>query len=197
MPVAVGKTDQDDSFLDQGIYKTGQDIEKAKELAISSGLVNKEILLINNGASDSSVVAELIQNDLKQIGVKVKIWTLDTGSWLGVVFDATQWDMAVDFTLGNTVIQGYDMWSRMAAGGTYTKSDWVGSKEFFDLDAKALAEPDDAKRMPLLADMTKILAEGLIWYSLADMQQAVAYDKNIKNFAQLNSGSIVYSRLSW
>ncbi|NLA85783.1 MAG: ABC transporter substrate-binding protein, partial [Clostridiales bacterium] len=84
MPVAAGHFfDEQERFLDQGIYATGQDIEKAKQLAISSGLVNHEIKLINNGASDSMIVAELIQDNLKAIGVKVDIWTLDTGSWLG------------------------------------------------------------------------------------------------------------------
>lgn len=197
MPLAVGKFDQEDRFLDQGIYKTGQDIAKAKELAQSSGLVNKEILLINNGASDSMVVAELIQESLREIGVTVKIWTLDTGSWLGVMFDPTQWDMAVDFTIGNSVVQGYDMWARLHGGGSFVTNPWVGSERFFEIDTIALGEPDQAKRNDLVMEMTTILADGLIWYSLCDMEQAVAYNKGIKNFQQLNTGSIVYSRLSW
>lgn len=197
LPVAVGKLDTEDRILDYGVYGSGQNIELAKQLAISSGLVDKEILLINNGASDSKIVAEIVQDALKEIGVKVNITTLDPGSWLGVVFDASQWDMAVDFTLGNSTVQAYNMWANMHGGGSFIANDWVGSKRFYELDAIAITEPDAAKRSDMLLEMTQLLADGLIWYSLCDIQSAVAYDKGLQGFEQLNNGSVVYYRMHW
>jgi peptide/nickel transport system substrate-binding protein len=198
LPVAAGSFfDEQERFLDQGIYGTGQDIEKAKELAISSGLVNKEIRLINNGASDSMVVAELIQDNLKAIGVTVKIWTLDTGSWLGVIFDPTQWDLAVDFTLGSSLVGAYGMWYSMHGGGTYDDEQWVGSDRFAELYSIASKEPDDTKRGDMVMEMTELLAEGLIWYSLVDMSSAIAYNKDMQGFTQRMDGSVDYMKISW
>ncbi|NLT14287.1 MAG: ABC transporter substrate-binding protein [Clostridiales bacterium] len=198
MPVAAGSFfDEQERFLDQGIYATGQDIEKAKQLAVSSGLVNYEIRLINNGASDSMIVAELIQDNLKAIGVSVKIWTLDTGSWLGVIFDPTQWDMAVDFTLGSSLVGAYGMWYSMHGGGTYDDEEWVGSDRFAELYSIASKEPDDIKRGDMVMEMTELLAEGLIWYSLVDMSSAIAYSKDMQSFTQRMDGSVDYMKISW
>lgn len=198
MPVAAGCFfDEQERFLDQGIYGTGQDIEKARKLAVSSGLVNHEIRLINNGASDSMVVAELIQDNLKAIGVTANIWTLDTGSWLGVIFDPTQWDLAVDFTLGSSLVGAYGMWYSMHGGGTYDDEEWVGSERFAELYSIASKEPDENKRGDMVMEMTQLLAEGLIWYSLVDMYSAIAYNKDLKGFTQRMDGSVNYMKLSW
>jgi peptide/nickel transport system substrate-binding protein len=197
MPVSAGKFDEDPSYLDIGTYKTGQNLEKAKQLAISSGLVNKEILLINNGNLDSTTVAELVQADLKKIGVNAKIWTLDPGSWKNVIHDPTQWDMAIDFTMGTSVAKGIDMWYRQGGGGSYLTNDFAGSKELAELDEKAISEPDNAKRLPMVKRMTEILSDSMLWYGLCDLQTAVAYNKGIKNFSQKSDGTVVYYRLSW
>ena len=197
MPIALGQPDQEDRFLDLGIYGEGRNVEKAKALAESSGLVDKEILLINNGTSDSMIVAEIIQENLREIGVTVNIWTLDTGSWLGVVFDATQYDMAVDFTLGSSVAGAYNMWYSMAVGGSYTTQEWDGCEVFREYASVVTGIEDATERNDIVMEMTEVLADSVPWFSFADMQSAMAYDKDLKGFHILNSGNTDYSKLSW
>ena len=197
MPIALGQPDQEDRFLDLGIYGEGRDVEKAKALAESSGLVDKEILLINNGTSDSMIVAEIIQENLREIGVTVEIWTLDTGSWLGVVFDATQYDMAVDFTMGSSVAGAYNMWYTMAVGGSYTTQEWDGCEIFREFGDVVTGIEDTAERSDIVMEMTGVLADSVPWFSFADMQSAMAYDKDLKGFHVLNSGNTDYSKISW
>ena len=198
LPVAQGKVDQEDSFLDIGVYKTGQNLEEAKKLAESSGLAGKEITLINNGSDEYKNICELIQSDLKKIGVTVKIRTLDSGSWKTVYNDPTSgWDFAVDFTMGSTVVRGYDMWSNMGGGYSFKENPFRGHDEFWDVKPKALVELDVAKRKPMTQQLTEILADSLIWYSLCDTQQAIAYNKDLKGFEVRKDGYIVCTNFSW
>ena len=198
LPVAQGKFDQVDSFLDLGVYKTGQDLEEAKRLAESSGLAGREITVINNGSADAMATCELIQDNLKKIGVTCKIWTLDAGSWKTVIYDAqADWDFSVDFTMGSSVVRGYDMWSNLGGGKSYADNDWRGKDRFYELKPVALEEPDDAVRTPMVQELTEILTDSLIWYSICDKQQAIAYNKDLKNFQQRSDGYVVYTNLSW
>jgi peptide/nickel transport system substrate-binding protein len=197
LPVSIDNIDIEDRFLDHGVYGTGQNLERARELAISSGLVDQEILFINNGTSDMVVVAELVQANLREIGVTANIWTLDTGSWLGVVFDEEAWDMAVDFTSApnRTYASNSVSWARFHAGGAYTRYYWPGGEEYLAYAAVMNSTVDPAERGRMLMRMTEILVDSMIWYSTADLQQAIAYSVDIANFHTLMGGNIIYYNL--
>ncbi|MDR1589868.1 MAG: ABC transporter substrate-binding protein [Oscillospiraceae bacterium] len=199
MPVAVDNIDVEDRFLDLGVYGIGYDPVKAKELAESSGLTGKEVLLINNGSSDSQVVAELIQANLAEIGVTANVQNLDPGSWLSIVFDDSQYDMAVDFTTAPsmTIAQNYYSWINYHVGGAYTRNPWPGKDRALELANKVMSVSDPAELSEIYMELTELQTEAMLWFSLVDMTQAAAYNKGLNGYKPLLFGNVNYAGLSW
>ena len=186
-PMSMNCIDIEDRYLDLGVYGIGYDPVKAKELAESSGLAGKEILLINNGGSDSVVVAELIQADLKEIGVTVNVQSLDAGSWLSYAFDDTAYDMCVDFT-GSTsmkMAQNFSVWISAHIGGSYTRNPWPGSERYLEIISTIMTMSDAAALSDLYMELTEIHVEAVPWVSLVDMQRAYAHNSELGGF-QIN-----------
>jgi peptide/nickel transport system substrate-binding protein len=191
--------DMEDRFLDKGIYGVGYDPVKAKELAESSGLAGKEVLLINNGSADGVVVAELLQSDLKAIGVTVNVLNLDPGSWLSYVFDDTQYDIAVDFTLApsQTLAQNFYSWTNYHVGGAFTRNPWPGSEKSLPVINTIMTISDPAQLSDIYMELTDTLTEAMLWYSLVDLQNAVAYNSKLIGYAPMLIGNVHYNELSW
>ncbi|MDR0906549.1 MAG: ABC transporter substrate-binding protein [Oscillospiraceae bacterium] len=199
-PLSTGAVDDYDALYDMGIYGEpdyGYNPAKAKELAESSGLVNYEIKLINNGSAVNALISELVQTNLKDIGVKVNIFSLDAGSWLTVMFDETQYDMALDFNFGETVAAGYRAWVRMAAGGSYTKEPWEGSDVVLPILETIMSQTDQKILDDYYMTITKAHVNAMLWYELVDVLVPTAYDKTLKGYAPMRSGNIIYTDLSW
>jgi peptide/nickel transport system substrate-binding protein len=199
LPVSLANIDVEDRFLDLGIYGIGYDPELAKEYAEKAGLMDKDILLISNGASDSTVVAELIQANLKEIGVTVTVQNLDPGSWLSVVFDETQYDMAVDFTTApsQTIAQNYYSWINFHVGGAFTRNPWPGKDRALELANSVMSMSDPKQLSEAYMEMTEILSDAMLWYSLVDMTTAFAYNSDLLNYEPLLFGNVIYSKLAW
>ena len=202
LPLAQSANDVEDRFMDLGIYahpNNGYDPELAKELAISSGLVDKEILLINNGGAANVTACELIQANLKDIGVTVNVQNLDPGSWLTIVFDETQFDMALDFTVGDTMASNYRSWATYHVGGAFTRSPWPGSERFLSLIDGIMAVSDPQELSNMYMELTEIHLNAMIWYTMVDTVAAAAYNSDIVGYkeAQRTLGAVIYSELSW
>ncbi|MDR2357314.1 MAG: ABC transporter substrate-binding protein [Oscillospiraceae bacterium] len=199
MPVAVDNIDAEDRFMDLGVYGIGYDPELAGEYAEKSGLRDKEILLINNGTSDSQVVAELIQANLKEIGVTVNVQNLDPGSWLSIVFDDTQYDVAVDFTTAPsmTLAQNYYSWINYHVGGAYTRNPWPGKDRALELAGKVMSVSDPQELSEIYMELTTLQTEAMLWFSLVDMTQAAAYNSGLSGYNPLLFGNVNYAGLSW
>jgi peptide/nickel transport system substrate-binding protein len=199
LPVAKDNVDVEDRFLNLGVYGTGQDVESAKALAESSGIAGQSILIVNNGSSDAVVVAELIQADLKKIGVNAEIHNLDPGSWLSIVFDDTQYDIAVDFTTApsRTIAQNYYSWINYHVGGSYTRNPWPNDKRGLEIANSLMSTVDPKELSEKYMELTEILIEATLWYSLADMSQSAAHNSALAGYEPLRYGNINYALLSW
>jgi ABC-type transport system substrate-binding protein len=46
-------------------------------------------------------------------------------------------------------------------------------------------------------EMTEILCEATLWYSLVDMTTAYAYNSDISGYEPLLFGNVIYSNLAW
>jgi peptide/nickel transport system substrate-binding protein len=199
LPVSVYNTDVEERFMDIGVYGTGYDPEGAKALAESSGLVGKEILIIDNGSSDSQVVAELIQANLAEIGITANVQNLDPGSWLSVVFDDTQYDMAVDMTVAPsmTLAQHYYSWINFHVGGSYTRNPWPGKDRALELANSVMSMSDPQQLSDTYMELTQLQTDAMLWFNLVDQLRAVAYNSDIIGYNSMISGGIDYSKLAW
>ena len=199
IPVSMGNIDWEDRFLDKGVYGDSYNVELARQLAESSGLVDKEILLINNGSSADVVICELIQANLRDIGVTVNVNSLDAGSWLSIVFDPTAFDMAINFTSvpSMTMAQNYSAWILYMNGGTYVTDPWPGRERYLVLIDGIMAMSDPAELSERYMELTELHVEAMIWYSLIDTQTANAYNSDIQGWAPMQDGNVNYAKLSW
>ncbi len=197
LPFAMGKDDQQDEWLDQGVYGEGQNIELAKQLAESSGLTSRPITLVNNGAADSMACCELIQEDLRAIGVDCEIITSDAGSWFTYIFDATMWDMAIDFSMGDTVLQALNRMNGIGGGQSYNKFPWTRGDEFHELLDGAKGNPDEAQRIEDTTKMLDIIQETYLWLALCDIYNAYVINSDLRGFSWSRSGQPAYWNLYW
>ncbi len=194
-PFAGDKVDIKDSWLDQGVYGSGQDVEQAKALAESSGLAGTTIKIVNNGSADSQAVCELIQEDLRAIGVEVEIWTTDSGSWLAIIFDASQWDMAIDFSMGNSAVEALNRTNQIGGGMSYQRDDWEGSARFHELLEGAIGEPDEAVRAQATEEMLKIVEDNYMWLALCDIYDSYGVSKDLAS-APFYKGTIPFFKFA-
>ena len=197
LPFAMGKDDQQDAWLDQGVYGDGQNIELAKQLAESSGLTKNPITLVNNGAADSMACCELIQEDLRAIGVDCEIITSDAGSWFTYIFDASMWDMAIDFSMGDTVLQALSRMNSIGGGQSYNKVAWTRGDEFHDLLNGAKGNPSEAERIEATGKMLDIIQETYLWLALCDIYNAYVINSDLRGFSWSRSGQPAYWNLYW
>ena len=199
LPVAVSNVDVEDSYLDLGVYGIGYNPELAREYAEKAGIVGKKILLINNGSSDAVVVSELIQADLKDIGIEVEVQSLDPGSWLTIVFDDTQYDMAIDFTTApsRTLAQNFYAWTLYHVGGSYTRNPWPGKDRFLALISDIMSVADSEELSSRFEELLDLHNEAMLWYSLVDIKYAYGYNSDLKGYEPLLMGNVNYANLSW
>jgi peptide/nickel transport system substrate-binding protein len=199
LPVSVYSSGIEDRFMDLGVYGIGYDPELAKEYAEKSGLIGKEILLIDNGSPDRQVVAELIQANLREIGIEVKIQNLDAGSWFAVVFDDTMFDMAIDITgiPSNTVAQNYYAWINFHIGGSFTRNPWPGKDRTMELANRVMSVSDLKELGDTCMELTQLQIDAMLWYNLVDLESAVAYNSGLSGYETMYAGNVNYASLSW
>ena len=82
------------------LYSIGHDPELARQLAEQSGLVGKELRIITNGTPEYVAIAEILQQNLRDIGVNATITNFDTGSWRQVYMEPEAFDINL-FSLGH------------------------------------------------------------------------------------------------
>ncbi|MCL2124918.1 MAG: ABC transporter substrate-binding protein [Oscillospiraceae bacterium] len=199
-PYSSAITDVFPALLDLGIYDHGYDPELARSYAEKAGLMDKTLVLINNGSPSNVTTCELIHGFMKDIGVTVEIRSYDMGSWLAVVFDGSAWDMSIDFTAGNTVAQALQFWWAMQAGGDYANPDSIstypGKDRYIELASDIMSVTDRAELDSRYQEMTDILIESVIYMTLVESVGAQAYNPNLV-LPRLMYGAIDYKAAYW
>ena len=196
-PISINTPDAYPELFGKGIYgepDNGYNPELARELAISSGLVDYTPVLINNGSALFKLIAEMVQADLSDIGVNCEVITLDSGSWLTYAFDESTWDMAVDFTDGITAANAYRVWSQMLGG--YMTSPWPGSDRYVEI-LSTITQKYGAELDALYMELTDIHTSSLPWFTLVDTVTPTAYNSDLKGWKPTPKAYIIFTDLSW
>lgn len=205
MPATASCLDVDERFFNMGAYgPDGYNPELAKELAVSSGLVNEEILLINNGRSELALMCELIQANLKEIGVNCKVLTLDIGSWADTLFDETKWDMAIDFSWAESFMYSSNLqyMLKWMSAESYYNYQWDGhDRVFYLLDeapTRLISMIDEKERIELNLEITKLVVNEMLWFSIIDEMRCRAFRSDLKgNVKNIEGEMMLYRNFYW
>ena len=168
----------DDSLKD--IYNV--DIKKAKELLTEAGYPDGFTFTISVPSNYQPHIdtAQVIAEELKEIGVTAKINLIEWDSWLS--------DVYADRNYESTVV-GVDASSLTAralldrfvsdAGNNFIN---FNNTEYDETFQKAILEVDDAKQTEYYKQCERILAENAANVYIQDMPQFVAYNKKFTGY---------------
>jgi peptide/nickel transport system substrate-binding protein len=179
-------------------YAKGYDPELAKSYAEQAGIVNgKELRIITNGTAEYVAMAEIIQQNLRDIGVNSSITNYDTGSWRTVYTNPEEFDLVL-FSRGHPsftaagVYYGY-VWSipYIFEGG------WANHAEYIPLCEIVMGIDDVAERVKVVSRMAELIEEDAIWYSICDTQRAVAINKGLSGFRFAMGANYYFNEWSW
>ncbi|MER2189363.1 MAG: ABC transporter substrate-binding protein [Solibacillus sp.] len=151
------------------------DAEKAKQLLADAGYNGEEITLLTTKDYNEMYTATLvIQEQLRQIGMNVKVETFDFPTWLETKADRTTWDIFVAST-------GYQL---IPAQNLAVTPDWAGLNDDVVKNglaaSRAAATPEEAK-----AEWEKVQAhmyEKATSTVIGHYNGVVAIDKDLEGF---------------
>lgn len=190
-------SDVEERFLDmhETYQNGGYDPVRAKELADQSGLTGKTIRIITNGASNYTTMAELIQSNLLDIGVKSEIINYDQATYFGTIMDASNFEIAL-FGPSAPSWLAIDV---MAMYITFIPLGWEGAQRdlYGELSQSAIATYDAAERGDKLYEALEVFVEEEPWYGLTEVVFPRAQAANLTGIEYCMSGSIYYNNIAF
>ncbi|MDR0839521.1 MAG: ABC transporter substrate-binding protein [Oscillospiraceae bacterium] len=166
-PLSEGALDFEPRFANMSdVYSTGYDPVKAKEYADRSGLTGKSLRIITNGDATFVAMAEVIQSNLKEIGVNAEIKNYDAATYFSLLMDESNFEIAL-FLLASTPSVAIDM---LAMYPQFIPLGWSGPERdrYIEIGMKGLGTPDAAVRSDILYEMLGIFDNNHPWFALAE-----------------------------
>ena len=175
------------------VYKGSPNKELAREYAEKAGIVGKDITVITNGTPAYITTAEILQNNLSEIGVNVIINNYDPASYTTAEVDPLLYDIAINVygspsRTGMSVLANYVDWFP-----TRYKDAWDGYEEYYKLAMKMMAEPNSTDRENEYIELAHLFAEQMLWFSLMDLYNAFAYNENLAHTGRLWSNMAIHA----
>ena len=160
------------------------DLDKAKQELAQSSQPNgfSTSILINAGDPNEVSVSQIMQSQLKEIGIDVKITSLDATA-KRAARNAQDFDMVI---LGWTMdIPDPDEWTSFAVdpeGGSHSAYTSYNNPEVIALNKQAQTETDDAKRADLYEQLQKKVADDAFAAYLYYSPYAYAMSDKVSGF---------------
>ena len=141
----------------EDLEKFEQDLEASKEL-VAGGATALKLCYVDEPAQ--SAQAQVIQAQLKEVGIEVELFGLEQGAYMETAYDNE--DKTYDMYLG-----GYIMTIDPAGfSGMFTTGNMINyaSKEIDDLFAASKVETDPEKRAEMFVELQQLVAEEALFY---------------------------------
>ena len=159
-----------------------QDLDKAKEYLEKAGYKGEEVLLLTSSAGIHGDVGQIVQQQLGEIGVNVKIFGTDGATMMAnSAWGSTQYDI---MTFGGP-------WQSIPSSCYFTiQTGLIGNKAQYsnprvdELVAKGASTPNGPERQAIYEEIQGILAEDIPY--IDTLNQNVAYGRHS------NCGGAVY-----
>jgi len=144
-------------FYDKNNGALGFDVAKAKQELAQSSVPNgfSTTILISSGNPDQASIAQIMQSELKAIGIDLKITQLDPTAQKQARLKS-QFDMVAQaWTMD---IPDPDEWTSFAvdpSGGSHSSFSYYNNPQVIALNKQAEKETDDSKRQELYSQLQK------------------------------------------
>ncbi|MER8481812.1 ABC transporter substrate-binding protein [Mesorhizobium sp. M1322] len=155
-----------------GVYP--HNVEKARELLQEAGLENGfKATLKLPPPSYARLGGEIIASQLRDVGIQLEIVPVEWAQWLDQVFTKKDYDLTI---VSHTEPNDIDIYSRKDYYFNYDNP--MFDKIIADLNHTS----DEAKRMTLLGEAQKILADDAVVGFLYELPKAGVWDAKLKGF---------------
>ena len=178
-------------------YSVGHNYDRAKEHAEKAGLVGKDVVVITNGSPTYMSEAEILQDNMKKIGVNVIINNYDGATYMSVSQDPTMFDIAMyaaasPQSLAIGMLYDYCLW-----GAAQYADGWPEYWDFIALGRTGVSEINMDARKGILKEMSVMFEDACPWYGICDMMSAVAINKDLSGIIFYNSGGMNFNEWYW
>ena len=175
--------------------------EKAKQLLAEAGYSNGcdigTISVINGGGGRYIKIAQLLEQNMKDVGITCKIEIGETGAMLDDIAQNHTYDMFISgVTYGVSFYDSYGNYGKFPDAEVLLyeneniDADWV--EEMFQ---KARGEMDSAKRLAIYNELEAYVHDQCCYLGVMHIQNLYAWNKNLDAYAPL-SNYLVYD-WSW
>jgi peptide/nickel transport system substrate-binding protein len=178
-------------FYDEAAQGPQFDLAKAREEMALSSKPNgfSTTLLIRSGDSNRASVAQIMQDELKEIGIAVEIRQLESTSALQADIDS---DFDMILSAWTMDIPDPDQWTSFAvdpASGSNSSSTFYNNPQVIALNKEAQQEADLTKRAALYKKLQKLTGEDAFLIYLYYSPFAYAFSDKVQNFHVTPLGS--------
>ena len=178
-------------------YAIGYDPDLAREYAEKAGIIGKDIVIITNGTSNFVAVAEIVQQNLRDIGLNPIINNYDAAAMRTIGNDPTMFDIYINDRGAPSRNSAQVLWAFVKVIPYVAEGQWPGHDRYMELIDQVMGIPDKQERSDVLLEMNQIIADAALWYSLCDYESAYAIPDTIDGFVFNTLSSFNYNEWSY
>jgi peptide/nickel transport system substrate-binding protein len=156
------------------------DPDKAKQLLAEAGYADGlELTLSADNSSKSSKLAEIIQNQLKEVGINTNIQLYDSASYADMLKEGKQELFIREYSWSNADIIDWFLLSERFPYPNHSR--WVDEKTD-ELIKSAARQPTWEERAEGYKEVQRYLIDQAVWAPIYIPVQMIAVRKEVKNF---------------
>lgn len=204
---ADGFADVATHYVRSGYFEGAQEVgidfsynpEKAKELLAEAGYADGcdvgTISVINGGGGRYIKIAQLLQQNMQDVGITCQIEIGETGAILTDIAENHTYDMFISgMTFNSSFADSYSSFGLFDNAEVQLKSNEnIDAQWVDDMFIKARAEMDTEKRNAIYAEVEEYVHDLCCYLPVIHIQNLYAWDKNLNAAAPLN----LYEVYNW
>lgn len=174
-------------------YSVGYDPDRARALAEQSGLVGQRVRIINNGTPDTSTIAEIIQNNLIEIGINAEILNYDQATYFDIIMDESNFEIAI-FNPSAPSVLASDIFAMYL---TFIPLGWYGPERdaYGQISMEALTTFDENTRSQKLYETLQMFLDFAPWYGLCEVDGIRARASSLRGVEYTVTGIIYFQNV--
>ena len=190
--------DFDESFIDpeDDVYSVGYDPDLARSMVEELGMKGTKLRIMTNGSERYITMAEIVEQNLKDVGLDAEIINYDQATYWGLLMDPTNFDIAM-YMNGSPKNMCLDLFPAYLEFFSLGLEGDPVRDAFVDLGNKGLATPDEAERDKILNQLGRDFNKLTAWYAICENLGFTAVDKDLGTIVKYNDGESRYAHWYW